>query len=93
MDIPRLQYSPHAQARMRDYGLSEDEIEAIVWYPVRRVVSPSSVEHYGFADDGRRFKVVTDRTETYVITVTEEERRRKYRREKEMRRKQRRSST
>jgi arginyl-tRNA--protein-N-Asp/Glu arginylyltransferase len=72
------------------YGLTEDEVEAMVWYPMRRVLSATEVEHYGYADDGREFKVVTDRSETYVVTITEEQRRRKFRREKAMRRKLRR---
>ncbi|MBV8298161.1 MAG: DUF4258 domain-containing protein [Candidatus Eremiobacteraeota bacterium] len=90
MDEDPLQYSRHARDRMREDGISEDEVEAIVWYPVRRAVSPLAVEHYGYADDGREFKIVTNRSETIVITVVDEEARRKLRRTKEMRRKQRR---
>jgi hypothetical protein len=68
---------------MRERRISEDEIEAIVWYPMDRIVTHTAVEHYGFADDGRKLKVVTDRSETYVITITEEERRpHKWRRER-----------
>jgi Domain of unknown function (DUF4258) len=75
MDIGHLQYSRHAHRRMRKRRITEDEIEAIVWYPIRRVVTESAVEHYGYADDGRKMKVVTDRTETYVISIIDEERR------------------
>jgi hypothetical protein len=75
---------------MRLRHISEGEVVAIVWYPVYRVASRRTVEHYGFADDGREIKVVTDRAETYVRTVTEEERRRSGRREKERRRNERR---
>jgi len=72
MDIPRLRYSDHARRRMRQYALSEDEIEAIVWCPASRIVTHRGVEHYGYADDGREFKVVTNQTETKVITITRE---------------------
>lgn len=90
MDIPRLRYSPHAAARMRTYRISEDEVEAVVWYPARRIVSRWAVEHYGYADDGRKIKVVTNRSETYVYTITDEDRRFTNRREKERRRRERR---
>ena len=90
MDIPTLRYSPHARRRMRKYRISEGEVEAVVWYPVRRCVTHSAVEHFGFIDDGREIKVVTDRSETFVYTITEEERRRKDRHQKERRRKERR---
>ena len=70
--------------------ISEDEVEAIVWYPIRRVVSRWSVEHFGFADDGRKLKVVTNRQETFVRTITDEDRRREDRRDKERRHRERR---
>ena len=75
---------------MRLRLISEGEVEAIVRYPIHRIASPRAVEHHGFSDDGREVKVVTDRAETYVRTVTEEERRRSGRREKERRRNERR---
>jgi hypothetical protein len=75
---------------MQLYRISEDEVEAIVWYPIHRIVSHSAVEHVGVTDDGRDAKVVTNRSETYVRTVTLEERRRSGRREKERRRNERR---
>ena len=90
MDACPLRYSLHARERMKQYRISEDEVEAIVWYPICRIVSHRAVKHYGFTDDGRQAKVVTDRSETFVRTVTEEERRRMGRREKERRRKERR---
>jgi Domain of unknown function (DUF4258) len=90
MDVPRLQYSRHARERMEYYCISEDEVEAVVWYPIRREVTHSAVKHYGFVDDGRKIKVVTNRAETLVVTITEEDRRRKDRREKERRRNERR---
>ena len=76
---------------MHEYHVSKDEIEAVVWCPIRRNVTPRAVEHYGYADDGRLLKVVTDRTESYVVTITDEERRRTGRRLKERRRRERRS--
>jgi len=90
MDIPRLQYSRHARERMKLHRISEDEVEAIVSYPVHRRVSHSAVEHYGYTDDGQDAKVVTNRAETFVRTVTLNERRRNDRREKERRRNDRR---
>jgi hypothetical protein len=90
MDIPRLQYSRHARERMEDYRISDDEVEAVVWYPLRRDTTPSAIEHYGFIDDGRKIKVVTNRAETFVITITDETRRKKDRREKERRHNERR---
>ena len=41
MDIPRLGYSRHARERMESYHISEDEVEAVVWYPVRRDTTPT----------------------------------------------------
>ena len=90
MDTPPLRYSLHARERMKQCRISEDEVEAIVWHPICRIVTHRAVKHYGFTDDGRPAKVVTDRSETFVKTVTEEERRRKDRREKERRRRERR---
>lgn len=90
MDVPRLQYSRHARERMDRYHISDDEVEAVVWYPTRRDTTRSGVEHYGFIDDGRKIKVVTNRAETFVITITDEDRRKNDRREKERRHKQRR---
>jgi hypothetical protein len=90
MHVPGLQYSRHARERMEYYRISEDEVEAVVWYPIRREVTHSAVKHYGFVDDGREMKVVTNRAETIVVTITDEDRRRKYRREKERRHKERR---
>jgi hypothetical protein len=90
MDIPRLRYSRHARERMARYHISDDEVEAVVWYPTRRDTTPSAVEHYGFVDDGRKIKVVTNRAETFVLTITDESRRKNDRREKERRHKERR---
>jgi hypothetical protein len=56
---------------MERYHISDDEVEAVVWYPVRRDTTPSAVEHYGFVDDGRKIKVVTNRAETFVFTITD----------------------
>ncbi|MDP9104796.1 MAG: hypothetical protein M3N49_02580, partial [Candidatus Eremiobacteraeota bacterium] len=56
----------------------------------RRDTTPSAVEHYGFVDDGRKIKVVTNRAETFVLTITDESRRKPDRREKERRHKKRR---
>jgi hypothetical protein len=90
MDVPRLQYSRHARERVERYHISEDEVEAVVWYPVQRDTTPSAVEHYGFIDDGRKIKVVTNRAETVVVTITDESRRKLDRREKERRHNERR---
>ena len=91
MDVPRLQYSPHARERMLLRRISEDEVEAIVWCPIHRLVSHGAVQHFGFTDDGRAVKVVTNRAETFVRTVTDESLRRTNRREKERRRRERRN--
>ena len=90
MDEHPLQYSRHARQRMRLYRISEDEVEAVVWYPIRRGVTPSAVEHYGFVDDGRTIKVVTNRAETFVFTITDETRQKSDRRQKERRHNERR---
>ena len=90
MDGPRLQYSRHARERMERYHISDDEVEAVVSYPTRRDTTPTAVEHYGFIYDGRKIKVVTNRAETVVVTITDESRRKLDRREKERRHKERR---
>jgi len=69
MDEHSLQYSRHARRRMRRRRISEDDVEAIVWCPAYRVVTRSAVEHYGYLYDGRKCKVVTNRSETIVTTV------------------------
>jgi hypothetical protein len=75
---------------MAYYCIWDDEVEAVVWYPIRRDITSSAVEHYGFVEDGRKIKVVTDRAETFVFTITDEDRRKKDRREKERRHRERR---
>lgn len=56
--------------------ISEDEVEGIVRYPAwRRRAAKGRIEHYGYSDDGRLFKIVTDRHETRVISVIDDERR------------------
>jgi hypothetical protein len=54
---------------MRKYRISEDDVEEIVWCPVYRVVTGVAVEHYGYLYDGRKCKIVTNRSETIVTTV------------------------
>jgi hypothetical protein len=72
MDEQALQYSRHARKRMATNHVTEDEVEAIVWYPAwRRQSLRGRVEHFGYSDDGRLFSVVTDRYEELVITVVE----------------------
>jgi Domain of unknown function (DUF4258) len=93
MDEHPLRYSRHARERMDGHHISDDEVEAVVWYPIRRDTTPSAVEHYGFLDDGRTIKVVTNRAETVVLTITDESRRKKDRREKERRHMERRRRT
>ena len=79
MDVRRLKYSPHARKRLRKREITRDEVEAVVWCPTVRVAAGTSIEHYGYSDDGREMKVVTDLAETFVITITIEERRPRYR--------------
>jgi hypothetical protein len=69
MDEHPLQYSRHARRRMRRLRISEDDVEEIVWCPADRVVTGSAVEHYGYLYDGRKCKVVTNKSETIVTTV------------------------
>ena len=90
MDERFLQYSPHAFDRIVGHRVSEDEVEAIVFTPMNRIVSHQRVEHHGYSADGRELIVVTDRSETFVITIIDAERRRRNRRYKEMRRNRRR---
>ena len=90
MDEPSLEYSRHAFDRVGGRQVSVDEIEAIVWNPMKRHVSHGTVEHHGYSEDGREIIVVTDRSETYVITVLDKNRRRAHRRDNEARRKGRR---
>jgi hypothetical protein len=92
MDIPALRYSRHAIDRMQYYRIRTDEVEAVVWYPTHRRVSQAAVEHYGYIDDGREVKVVTNRAETFVITITLKDRRWRQRREKERRHRERRGN-
>ena len=80
MQIPRLQYSRHACLRMRRYGIADDEVEAIVWYPAHREVTGRGVNHYGSSSDGRSFRVSTSPDERSVITVVELQRRENRRR-------------
>ena len=82
MDSRRLRYSPHARAKMMKRDISEDEVEGITAYPLSRSVTSRGVEHVSFSDDGRVITVVTDHTETFVITVIEQERRQRQRRKR-----------
>ncbi len=70
MDVEPLEYSGHALRRMRHHRITKDEVEAIVHYPAwRRRSGHARIEHFGYSDDGRLFKIVTDRYERRVITV------------------------
>jgi hypothetical protein len=80
VDELSLRYSAHAREHLIEYLLGEDEVEAIVWYPSRRFVTADAVEHYGWSSDGREIRVVTDRSETFVITIVDTEHRRRLRR-------------
>lgn len=72
MEWDPLEYSPHARHRMRKDRITEDEVEAIVYYPAwRRRSYAGRIEHFGYSDDGRSFKIVTNAHETRVITVVE----------------------
>jgi Domain of unknown function (DUF4258) len=72
MDIPRLEYSRHARSRMRKARITEDEVEAIVYYPAwRRYSYANRIEHFGYCDDGRLVKIVTNASATRVVTVVE----------------------
>jgi hypothetical protein len=78
MDEQPLQYSPHAREKMAAYRITEDEVEAIVWYPAwRRQSHHRRIEHYGYSDDGRLLRVVTDEHEERVITVVDRWRRKR----------------
>ncbi len=76
MDERPLQYSRHARERMIEHHVSDDEVEAIVRYAAwRRRSSDGKVLHYGYSDDGRLFKIVTNRYEDRVVSVIDERRR------------------
>jgi len=65
-----LQYSRHALDGMKVDGFFEDDAEAAVEWPTRRYRNPDdTIEHFGYASDGRYINVVTDLSEHYVITV------------------------
>ncbi len=65
-----LEYSRHALRKMRTYGVTGDEVEAIVSYADWRCRSRDGrMEHYGYSENGRLFRVVTDHAERKVITV------------------------
>jgi hypothetical protein len=70
-----MRYSAHAEERMSQYGITKTEVEAIVANPTRGRYAPafkSSIEHFGYAADGRPFNAVTDRAASFVITVVPE---------------------
>lgn len=72
MDVEPLEYSEHVLRRMRSSCITKDEVEAIVYYPAwRRRSRLRRIEHFGYSDDGRLFKIITDRYERRVITVVE----------------------
>ncbi len=76
MDEWPLQYSRHARERMIEHRITQDEVEAIVRYSAwRRHSSDGKILHYGYSDDGRLFKIVTDRDEDRVVSVIDERRR------------------
>jgi len=57
---------------MRSFCITKDGVEAIFHYSAwRRRSRLGRIEHFGYSDDGRLFKVVTDRYERRVITVVE----------------------
>jgi hypothetical protein len=80
MDDAPLRYSAHARKRMVTREITEDDVEGIIAYPIRRSVTHHKVIHTGYSGDGRLLAVVTDRTETFVFSVVDKERRRRKRR-------------
>jgi hypothetical protein len=70
-----VRYSVHAERRIAQYGVSAAEVEAIVTNPTRGRYIPNvkgTIEHFGYAADGRPMNVVTDDKERFVITVVPE---------------------
>ncbi|HTD33692.1 MAG TPA: hypothetical protein VK665_08540 [Candidatus Elarobacter sp.] len=73
-----LRYSRHAIDGMRVDGFFEDDAEGAVAWPTRRGRNPDdTIEHFGYASDGRLINVVTDLSERYVITVIDVDKRRR----------------
>ncbi len=81
MDEGGLEYSPHAREKMSTDGISESDVEGTVDWPTRRNRTYyGRIQHFGYSGDGRLINVVTDKSETYVITVIDVEKRRRARR-------------
>jgi len=63
-----------------DDGFFDHDVEGTIDWPSRRSRNPDdTVEHYGYASDGRYIKVVTDNSERYVVTVIDVHKRRRER--------------
>jgi hypothetical protein len=69
MEDEPLRYSRHALDGMKVDGLFQDDVESTIAWPTRRYRNRDTVEHLGYAFDGRFIKVVTDLSERYIITV------------------------
>jgi Ser-tRNA(Ala) deacylase AlaX len=71
-----LRYSRHATHGMIAGGLFEDDVEGTIDWPTRRYRNPDdTIEHLGYASDGRLINVVTDLSERRVITVIDVDKR------------------
>ncbi|HEX3549992.1 MAG TPA: DUF4258 domain-containing protein [Candidatus Elarobacter sp.] len=67
-----MTYTDHARAQMTDRGVTVADVEAVTKNPVRGTYSPvrrDRREHFGYAADGRKLNVVTNRKGDVVITV------------------------
>ncbi len=74
MDGDPLRYSAHAIEKMRSDSVFEEDVEGTIDWPIRRGWSyERRIVHFGYTSDGRLINVVTDASETYVITVIDVE--------------------
>jgi len=71
-----MQYSAHAKKQMAKRRFTQNDVESTIANPTRGAYAPAAkatLEHYGFAHNGRPLLVVTNRVKNYVITVIESE--------------------
>ena len=70
-----MQYSEYALGRLAERCLTKAEVEGVIANPSRGIYEPRGRdrrEHFGYAADGRRLNVVTDRAVSVVISVIEQ---------------------
>jgi hypothetical protein len=60
---------------MKVDGFFDDDVESTIAWPTRRHRDADTIEHLGYAFDGRLLKVITDLSESFVITVIDVEKR------------------